>query len=158
LADKRYSIAQNNTRTMTDIRYNRWQGLAITQFSVAVALISGLSIASLGIGLSLLQNKEFLLPSSLKPYFAASLALLLCAAFFSCGAVVTRTLDFRLTARKVRKDAKSTYDKPLTVFWIGPDGYGRATWRLFWGSCATFTAGVILLFISVGIFYANRLF
>jgi len=50
---------------MTDIRYNRWQGLAITQFSVAVALISGLSVASLGIGLSLLQNKEFMLPTSL---------------------------------------------------------------------------------------------
>lgn len=60
---------------MTDTRYIRWQGLAITQFSVAVALISGLSVAGLGLGLTLLQNKEFVLSAILKPYFAASLAL-----------------------------------------------------------------------------------
>ena len=143
---------------MTDTRYIRWQGLAIAQFSVAVALISGLSVAGLGLGLSLLQNKEFLLPSPLKPYYAASLALLLCAAFLSCAAVVTRTLDFRLTARKVRKDTKPTYDKPLTIFWASADGYGRATWCLFWGSCVTFTVGVVLLVVSVGSTYADRLF
>lgn len=143
---------------MTDSRYNRWQALAIAQFSVAVALISGLSVAGLGAALSLLQNKEFLLPASLKPFFAASLALLLAAAFLSCGAVVTRTLDFRLTARKVRKDTKPSYDRPLTIFRVGPDGYGRATWRLFWSSCLAFVAGVILLSVSVGGAYADRLF
>lgn len=143
---------------MTDPRYIRWQGLAIAQFSVAVALISGLSVAGLGLGLSLLQNKEFLLPPAFRPYFAASLALLLCAAFLSCAAVVTRTLDFRLTARKVRKDSKPTYDMPLTIFRAGPDAYGRATWRLFWSGCATFILGVALLVVSVGIAYADRLF
>ena len=143
---------------MTDPRYIRWQGLAIAQFSVAVALISGLSVAGLGLGLSLLQNKEFLLPAVLRPCFAASLALLLCAAFLSCAAVVTRTLDFRLTARKVRKDTKPTYDKPLTIFRASADDYGSATWRLFWSSCVTFTLGVVLLVASVGGAYADRLF
>lgn len=143
---------------MTDPRYIRWQGLAIAQLSVAVALISGFSIAGLGLGLSLLQNKEFLLPAALKPYYALSLALLLCAAFLSCASVVTRTLDFRLTARKVRKDTKPPYDKPLTIFWADADDYGRATWRLFWGSCIAFTVGVVLLVVSVGSTYADRLF
>lgn len=143
---------------MTDTRYIRWQGLAITQFSVAVALISGLSVAGLGLGLTLLQNKEFVLSGILKPYFAASLALLLGAAFLSCGAVVTRTLDFRLTARKVRKSTKPTYDKSLTIFFVGPEGYGGATWRLFWSSCIAFTGGVFLLVVAVGSTYADRLF
>lgn len=143
---------------MTDTRYIRWQGLAITQFSVAVALISGLSVAGLGLGLTLLQNKEFVLSAILKPYFAASLALLLSAAFLSCGSVVTRTLDFRLTARKVRKSTKPTYDKSLTIFFVGAEGYGGATWRLFWSSCIAFTAGVFLLVVSVGSTYADRLF
>jgi ABC-type dipeptide/oligopeptide/nickel transport system permease subunit len=141
---------------MADDRYNRWQGLGIAQLSVAVALISGLSVAGLGVGLSLLQKNEFLLTAP-KCVFVVSLLLLLIAALLSCGAVITRLLDFRLTARKVRKDMKPNYDKPLTIFWLGPDGYGRATWGLFWGSCLTFLVGVVLLVVSIGVAYADRL-
>lgn len=141
---------------MADDRYNRWQGLGIAQLSVAVALISGLSVAGLGLGLVLLQNKEFLLSAPFKCTFAASLLLLFVAAFLSCGAVITRLLDFRLTARKVRKDTKPDYDKPLTIFWLGPDAYGRATWGLFWLSCISFTLGVVLLVVSIGATYADR--
>src|ERR1700682_4371734 len=142
---------------MADDRYNSWQGLAIAQLSVAVALISGLSVAGLGVGFSLLQSKEFVLTAPFKGVFAASLLLLLIAALLSCGAVITRLLDFRLTARKVRKDTKPTYDKPLTIFWLGPDDYGRATWGLFWTSCFTFAVGVVLLVVSIGAAYAARL-
>lgn len=39
---------------MVDDRYNRWQGLGIAQLSVAVALISGLSVAGLSKGNSLM--------------------------------------------------------------------------------------------------------
>ena len=101
---------------MADDRYNRWQGLGIAQLSVAVALISGLSVAGLGVGLVLLQNQKFLLSAPFKFIFAASLLLLFLAALLSCVAVITRLLDFRLTARKVRKDAKPDYKKPLTMF------------------------------------------
>lgn len=143
---------------MTDSRYNRWQGLAIAQFSVAVALITAFSAAALGVGLSLLQSKEFPLSPSLHLLFAGSLLLLLSAVFLSCGAVVTRTLDFRLTARKVRKDTSPGYSKSLTILGVGPDGYGRATWRLFWGSCFFLFVGVVLLVVCVGNAYAPRLF
>lgn len=141
---------------MADDRYNRWQGLGIAQFSVAVALISGLSVAGLGVGLSLLQNNEFLLNAP-KCIFPASLLFLLITALLSCMAIITRLLDFRLTARKVRKDLKLTYDRPLTIFWLGPESYGRATWGLFWISCFTFLLGVVLLVVSIGVAYANRL-
>ena len=142
---------------MADDRYNRWQGLAIAQLSIAVALISGLSVAGIGVGFSLLQNKEFLLAVQFKYVFAASLLLLLIAALLSCGAVITRLLDFRLTARKVRKATKQTYDKPLNIFGLGPDCYGRATWGLFWASCLMFVVGMVLLVLSVGVTFADRL-
>lgn len=141
---------------MADDRYNRWQGLGIAQLSVAIALISGLSVAGLGVGLSLLQKNEFLLVAP-KCVFVASLLLLLIAVLLSCGTVITRLLDFRLTARKVRKDMKPNYDKPLTIFWLGPDGYGRATWGFFWCSCLTFLVGMVLLVVSIGVAYADRL-
>ena len=143
---------------MADDRYNRWQGLGIAQLSVAVALISGLSVAGLGAGLMLLRSKYFPLCAPLKYLFSASLLLLFLAAFLSCGAVITRLLDFRLTARKVRKDMKPDYDKPLTIFWLGRDAYGQVTWVLFWGSCLLFAVGAVLLVVSVGGTYADRLY
>lgn len=142
---------------MADDRYNRWQGLAITQLSVAVALITSLSVAGLGVGFSLLQKKEFLLIAPFKCIFAAALLLLLITVLLSCAVVITRLLDFRLTSRKVRKDTKPTYDKSLTIFWLSPDAYGRATWGLFWASCFTFAVGVVLLVVSIGAAYADRL-
>jgi hypothetical protein len=142
---------------MADDRYIRWQGLGIAQLSVAVALISGLSVAGLGAGLVLLQNKEFPLSAPFKCIFAVSLLLFFVAAFLSCAAIITRLLDFRLTARKVRKDTKPGYDKPLTMFWLSPDAYGRATWGLFWTSCLSFAVGAVLLVVSIGAAYADRL-
>ena len=142
---------------MADDRYNRWQGLGVAQLSVAVALISGLSVAGLGIGFSLLQKEQLCLTASFKYIFAISLLLLFIAVALSCSAVITRVLDFRLTARKVRKDMRPTYNKPLTIFGFDSDFYGQATWGLFWGSCITFAVGGILLFVSIGVEYANRL-
>lgn len=141
---------------MADERYIRWQGLAIAQLSVAVALISGLSVAGLGAGLSLLQNEKFLLSPPYKCIFGLSLVLLLVAAFLSCGAVITRLLDFRLTARQVRKKQRPEYKKPLTLFGFDAEAYSRATWRLFWSSCASFTLGAVLLVVSIGVAYADR--
>ena len=106
---------------------------------------------------SLLQNKEFLPSGLFKSFFAWSFVLLVVAALFSCAAVITRLLDFRLTARKVRKEQKSNYSRSLTIFRIGPDAYGRATWGLFWLSCVSFVLGVVFLFVSVGATYAARL-
>jgi hypothetical protein len=141
---------------MTDDRYNRWQGLGIAQLSIAIALISSLSVAGLGAGLSLLQNKEYLLAAP-KYLFLASLLFLFIALLTSFGAIITRLLDFRLTARKVRTAMKQAYDKPLTIFWLDSDSYGNLTWGLFWVSCFTFLLGVVLLVVSIYIALASHL-
>ena len=136
---------------MATDRFVRWQGLAITQLSVAVALLSGLSIAGIGAGLSLLQKPEFSLAGLFKVSFAASLLLFVVTAFCSCGAVLTRLLDFRLTARKARGKSQ------LKIFRRDSDAYSRATWRLFWVSCVCFLTGASLLVASVGSAYLHRL-
>jgi hypothetical protein len=141
---------------MADDRYIRWQGLAIAQLSVAVALISGLSVSALAIGMTLLQNTDFVPPRTFKAMFAWSFPLLLLAAVSSSSAIVSRLLDFRLTARKVRKDTNANYSRSLTMFWLGPEAYGRITWFLFWFSCLAFLAGVALLFASIWGAYVSR--
>lgn len=141
---------------MADTPYNRWQSLAIAQLSVAVALISGLSVSALAVGLSLLQNEKFIPCAAFKLMFAWSFPLLLLAAIFSSAAVISRTLDFRLTARNARKNQKPSYTRPLKIFWLGSEAYGRITWFLFWVSCLAFLVGVIFLFSSVWSVYAHR--
>lgn len=142
---------------MADQRYIRWQGIGITQLSVAVALISSLSLAALGAGFGLLQKPEFLQAVPSKLAFGASQALLFCAAFFATGAVLTRLLDFRLTARQVRTKTKSDYDKPTVLFGCDAEAYGQATWRLFWASALCFYVGAVVFAASVGAVYMQRL-
>lgn len=141
---------------MPDERYNRWQGLAIAQMSVAIALISGFSAAGLGLGLSLAGNEKFILNLPSKFIFALSLGLLFVAAFLSSGAVITRLLDFRLTARKARKRQHPDYAKPLKFFGFDSEDYGCVTWMFFWISVVSFTFGFILLALSIGVAYADR--
>lgn len=141
---------------MADERYNRWQSLAIGQLSVAVALVSGLAVAGLGAGVSLIQDHDFKLLGSFRHAFIASMVLLMLSALTSCGAVITRTLDFRLTARKVRKAKHQDYRKSLTIFGLGPDGYGRATWGFFWFGCVALLLGAMLFVISVAGGYWDR--
>lgn len=142
---------------MADGKYNRWQGLAIGQLSVSVALISSLALAGLGVGLSLLKDERFALQVPYNLAFGASLFLLVAAIFSSFGAVVSRLLDFRLTARKVRKDARPDYNRPLTFLRSNADQYGSATWRLFWASCICFALGASIFVVSVGSVYAHRI-
>jgi len=142
---------------MAETRYSRWQGLAITQFSVAIALISGLSLSGLAVAFSLLQNKEFTPGGCTKLTFVLSFPFLLLATAFSVGAVISRTLDFRLTARKARNDSDPEYARKLTLFRLGRDCYGRISWFLFWFACLTLLFGVILLLFSIAVTYRGRL-
>jgi hypothetical protein len=141
---------------MSNTPYNRWQGFAITQFSVAIALISGLSVAGLGAGLSVLQSDKFVFIGWWKCAFVLAQLAFISGAFLSCAAVITRMLDFRLTARTARKKQRPEYDRPLNIFGCDSGGYGRATWRLFWPSCILFTLGAALLIVSVAMAYAAR--
>ena len=143
---------------MSAERYNRWQARAIAQLSVAAALISGLSVAGLGVGLTLVRDNDFMKELPLRWAFASSMGLLFCSALFSCSIIIMRALDFRLTARKVRKDRNPNDDRPLTIFWLGAEAYGRLSWGLFWLSWLLFAAGSVLLIVSVGARYKSFLF
>lgn len=142
---------------MTDSsRYNRWQGLAINQFSVTVALMTAFSASALGTGFSFLQSTTF--KTEHRHLFALALLSLLLSALLSCSPVISRALDFRFTARKVRRQMEPTYSQPLTFFGITSDGFGRLTWRLFWTSVITLIIGVGGLVIRVACAYSDRLF
>ncbi len=138
-------------------RYSRWQSLAMAQLSVAVALLSALSVAGLGTGLSLLQNNEFMACLRTRLLFGMSLVLFLTCAGLSVLSIITRALDFRLTARKVRKDRSPTYQRALTIWRITSKQYGSLTWLFFWLSVTSFVGAGVLLAFSVGSVYGPKL-
>ncbi|UCR83774.1 hypothetical protein [Pseudomonas chlororaphis] len=139
---------------MTNERFVRWQGQTISQLSTALALFSGLSVAGLGFLFSLLRDASFKPTGVLALLFLLAVLSLLVASISGSAAVVTRLLDFRLTAQKVR----STNDEPLTFFGTDSSEYGRVTWRLFWTLLISFSIGILLSSAVVGIFYLGSIF
>ncbi|HHM7086024.1 hypothetical protein ACP0I7_29685 [Pseudomonas aeruginosa] len=135
-------------------RFVRWQSHTMAQMSVVLALLGTLSLGGLGLCFSLLQQSTF------KPvgcYAIAFLLALLClfvASLASITATVTRLLDFRLTAQKIRSREQ---EEPLTYFGTDANGYGKATWRLFWFTVVSLCIAVVFLSIVVVKIYLSGL-
>lgn len=136
-------------------RFIRWQGHTMAQMSVVLALLSGLSLGGLGLCFSLLQQPSFKPSGGYAAIFLLTLLALLVAVLSSITATVTRLLDFRLTAQKVRSGEQ---DEPLTDFGTDATGYGKATWRLFWCTAVLLCIAVVLLSIVVAKVYLGGMF
>lgn len=125
---------------MSKERFVRWQGYTMTQMSVVVALLGALSLAALAFSMSLAQDTSFKPVGCQAVAFVVAAVLFLVSTLCSVGANLTRLLDFRLTAKKVR-GAEAVPEQ----FGADSDGYGRATWFLVWVTVYTLLAGVVLL-------------
>lgn len=140
-----------NYRDRQDSRYIRWQGIAMAQFTVAIALLSALSISMLSAGTLLALHDGS--PSQGAHGLALGLSLLLLTAVVFLGllATVSRTLDFRLTARKVR-------GKPcLTMFGLDKSQFGKLSWFCFWSALLLFFGGSLLFVTSIAVVLAPLL-
>ena len=139
---------------LSNKRFVRWQKNTMAQFSTALSLFSALSAAALGFLMSLLLEKIFApLGSNATLYIVALLAYLI-SSIVGVGAIITRLLDFRLTAQKVRN---GKVEEPLTYFGTDASDYGKATWRLFWILVISFSVAVIVTFIFVLNYYLKSI-
>ncbi|HAI94125.1 MAG TPA: hypothetical protein DCM36_05225 [Xanthomonadaceae bacterium] len=115
----------------------------MAQFTVAIALISTLSIAAINAGLSLLKIQPVMNIGAHSLCFAISLFLFVLAILLALLATVSRALDFRLTAHKVRGQ------KDITMFGLDDKQYGRISWCLFWSALLALLLGGFLFVLSV---------
>lgn len=140
--------------SLLDARYIRWQGLSIAQFTVAIGLLSAWSAGAVVYGISVLRGPDLTHHAYFRGWLMGSIVVLLLSSALSFLAVVSRTLDFKLTARKVRKTVLEKrgrqYAGPLVFLWLSSDDYGRITWFLFTGSALLFAAGILILSIAIG--------
>lgn len=139
--------------TSTDMkneRFIRWQRNTIAQLSAAVSLLSALAVAGLGFLFSLLRTQDFVPTGCYPVLFLISLAAFFVASTCGIAAVITRLIDFRFTAQKVRS---GSVEEPLTFFGTDASGYGKATWRLFWTLVISFSVGVLLAAVVISHVY-----
>jgi hypothetical protein len=140
---------------VTNERFVRWQANTMAQLSTALSLLLGFSVAALGFLFSLLQDKSFTPVGCYALLYLGALAAFFIASLVGIAAVVTRLLDFRLTATKVRS---GSLEEPLTMFGTSASSYGKATWRLFWVLAVSFFVGVLCASVAISRVYLGSLF
>ena len=110
-------------------RYVRWQDYRITQMSFSINLFLGFAVASLAYAINLKLGENTKNPELLVfiiKWWSWSAA-------FGCFAIVTRLLDFRYTAKKIRDGGSFN---AFMAKWLGP-----VTWGMFWGQLITYVGG-----------------
>lgn len=118
-------------------RYVRWQDYRITHLSFAINLFLGFAVASLAYAINLkLENKR---------YGSIPIETIIIwwsiAAAFGCLATMSKLLDYRYTARKI-KDGGS-FNTFMAKF------CGPVTWGAFWIQVVTYTVGASIFIWSV---------
>ncbi len=142
---------------MENKRFVRWQKYTIEQLTFALNLFLGLSVGSLAFGVTLLQNESFSFSGCSKVAFSGGLIALVLSVVSGCVAVVTRLLDFRYTARKVRADKKYNPESEAGVYSYRSKILGQLTWRLFWFQLFSFSVGLIGLIVALYSKYGVKL-
>lgn len=143
--------------TIREGSYVRWQGIALKQLTYAVNLILGLTVATLGFGVTLLRDQQFSLGPQAKYLFSGGLLALLLSVIAGLWCVVNRLRDFRLTARIARSREENAADGRLPMMRDTAAKLGRCTWKLFWWQVALFASGVVLMIVSIALVYWTKL-
>ncbi len=116
-------------------RYIRWQDYRITQMSFAINLFLGFAVASLAYVINLkLENK-------LRGNIPVEISIIWWAisVFFGCVAMMSKLLDYRYTARKI-KDGGSF--NTFMAKYCGP-----VTWGVFWVQVVSYAIGAAFFYI-----------
>ena len=136
----------------------RWQGITISQLGQAINLILGFAVATLGFGVTLLLNKEFVPVSWQKCVFLVALISLLVSVGLGIWCIVNRLRDARSTAQVARKRQKNGEDSEIQFLRELSDRLGKKTWLIFWWQIGTFGIGVLLVVVGVTGTISNKIF
>lgn len=135
----------------------RWQAFTIQQFTNAVNLILGLSLAVLGFQVNLLSNDKFAPLGCEKSVFTLSACLMFLSAGAGTLCTINRLLDFRGTANTARARGSGDHELASQLREQGRE-LGKLTWRLFWFQAWLFFVGVLLVVLDIASIFYNKLF
>ncbi len=118
-------------------RYVRWQNNRISHLSYSINLFLGFAVASLAFAISFKLNKNISINIPIN-------LIIICwsySAFIGCAATVTKLIDYRCTASKIRKPGK------INTFIA--KHCGTLTWGLFWSQIITYIIGSYFFITSL---------
>jgi len=137
------------TENSKNEKFIRWQSTAITQLSYSINLILTFSVAALGFGVSLLLNESYK-PTACQVYiYFFSLFLFLLSGAFGIWCTINRLRDFRATAKICDLKRKDKNSIELPELRRLTRNLGKKSWKIFWWQIGTFSAGVLLMVLSV---------
>jgi hypothetical protein len=124
----------------------------------AVNLVFGLSTAATGFCLSHIIDKDshFTRPGSY--FFVLATVVFILSVGISIASTWTRLRDFRLTARKLRRELRGADAIEVEKLATLTDCLGNWTWRLFYSQLVTFLVGVICLAAALSLLYYEHVF
>lgn len=118
-------------------RFVRWQDHRIAHMSFSINLFLGFAVASLAYAINLkLENK----PHGSVP-LETTIICWAASAAFGCIATVSKLLDFRYTARKIKDGG---FCNTFMAKFCGP-----VTWGLFWGQVIAYVGGAVFFILGV---------
>lgn len=111
-------------------RYVRWQDYRINQLSFSINLFLGFGVASLAYAI----NQKITNGSGIsQPEIVLSIYWWSASAVLGTIATLSRLLDFRYTARKIKDSSESDKCKAKIL--------GKLTWGTFWAQVLTYVIG-----------------
>jgi len=118
-------------------RYPRWQDYRIRQLSFSINLFLSFSVASLAYAINLKMQH----PADLDLPLRAVIQIWGLSSALGILATISRLLDFRYTARKLRGARKCD---GIMASWCGP-----VTWGLFWSQILSFVFGALMFVLPL---------
>jgi hypothetical protein len=135
-----------------------WEDRRREHLSAAIALLLGLSSASLAFSCSLLAVDAITWGGWRTCLFIATVACFTAALGASLAVTFTRLLDARETARLVRKKMESATDGYVEMLRNKAQTFGKATWFLLYAQLTFFSLGAIFLLLLLSLIYGTKLF
>ena len=137
------SSCRERLRKRSDERFVRWHGYTMAQFTAVLVLLSGLSVSALGAGIALLNISPVSQLGVHSLAFGLGMLFFVMTIVLTLLAAISRAIDFRLTARKVR----GRLDR--TLFGWDDKKFGHVSWFLCWSAIVIFLFGVFISVISI---------
>ncbi len=134
----------------------RWEKTRRDALGSAIALVFGLSSGAIAYCGSLLEHASFnLLGARL---FVLAVIAFLFSLLLSVMVTVTRLYDFRFTVRviKLRESGDNSVELPRLRHIA--NHLGKWTWMLFCTQIFAFLIGAVMLMVSIGCLYHQKLF
>lgn len=111
-------------------RYVRWQNYRINQLTFSINLFLGFAVASLAYVINIKLTAE---PNAANHDIFCPIYWWSASAVLGTVASLSRLLDFRYTARKIKDSSED--DKKVAKF------FGKVTWGTFWAQVITYVTG-----------------